>query len=87
VLTLVISFVLFAHPVTWKYGVGGLFVVISLIATQELQRRKGGDVQHVPPKDEAAEMEPLSEDVELAPMPPSNHEDEGEQSPQHQNKA
>jgi len=81
VLTLVISFVLFAHPVTWKYGVGGLFVVISLIATQELQRRKGGDVKHIPPKDEAAEMEPLSEDVELAPMPPSNHEDEGEQSP------
>ena len=80
-LTLVISFVLFAHPVTWKYGVGGLFVVISLIATQELQRRKGGDVKHIPPKDEAAEMEPLSEDVELAPMPPSNHEDEGEQSP------
>jgi hypothetical protein len=81
VLTLVVSFILFAHPLTWKYGVGGFFVVISLVATQELQRRKGGDVKHVPAKDEAAEMEPLSEDVELAAVPPSNHEEDGEQSP------
>merc|ERR1719469_1189797 len=46
VLTIGISFVLFAHPLTWKYGVGAIFVLVSLAATQELQRRKGGDVKH-----------------------------------------
>ena len=35
----------------------------------------------MPAKDEAAEMEPLSEDVKLAAVPPSNHEEDGEQSP------
>ena len=81
VLTVVLSFVLYPKPVSWKYYMGGVAVLLSLVATQELQRRKGGDVKHVPAKDEAAEMEPLSEDVELATVPPSNHEEDGEQSP------
>lgn len=85
VLTIGISFVLFAHPLTWKYGVGAIFVLVSLAATQELQRRKGGDVKHSPPKDEAAEMEPLSEDVELAPRPPSSPA-EGEEQNAHPTK-
>ena len=88
VLTIAISFVLFAHPLTWQYGVGGVFVLVSLAATQELQRRKGGDVKHAPPKEEAAEAEPLREmesaremDVELASMPPSSAAEEKSAQP------
>ena len=67
VLTVVISFVLYPKPLSWKYGLGGVCVLLSLAVTQELQRRKGGDVKHAPPKDEAAEEEPLRDaDVEMA---------------------
>ena len=45
VISIVLSFVFFAKPFVWKYGLGFFLVVVSLVATQELQRRKGGDVQ------------------------------------------
>jgi len=66
VLTVVLSFVLYPKPLSWKYAVGGVAVLASLVATQELQRRKGGDVKHAPPKELAAgsnspEAQPLNE--------------------------
>ena len=45
VLTVVLSFVLYPKPVSQKYLMGGVAVLISLVATHELQRRKGGDVK------------------------------------------
>ena len=52
VLTIVLSFVLYPKPISQKYLLGGLAVLVSLVATHELQRRKGGDVKasdaHVP---------------------------------------
>jgi len=45
VLTVVLSFLLYPKPVSAKYLVGGLAVLLSLAATHELHRRKGGDVQ------------------------------------------
>lgn len=44
VLTVVVSFLLYPKPVSSKYALGGAAVLISLAATHELQRRKGGDV-------------------------------------------
>ena len=50
-LTVLLSFVLYPKPFSTKYILGGIAVVISLLATHELQRRKGGDVQQsAPPK-------------------------------------
>jgi len=48
VLTVLLSFVLYPKPFSTKYILGGIAVVISLLATHELQRRKGGDVQQSP---------------------------------------
>jgi len=45
VLKVVQSFILYPKPISSKYYLGGAFVLISLAATHELQRRKGGDVQ------------------------------------------
>ena len=51
VLTVLLSFVLYPKPFSTKYILGGIAVVVSLLATHELQRRKGGDVQQsAPPK-------------------------------------
>ena len=47
-LTVLLSFVLYPKPFSTKYILGGIAVVISLLATHELQRRKGGDVQQSP---------------------------------------
>ena len=44
VLTVVLSFLLYPKPISDKYVLGGVAVVLSLLATHELQRRKGGDV-------------------------------------------
>ena len=49
VLTVTLSFVLYPKALSYKYFVGGAFVVISLAATQELQRRKGGGALPPPP--------------------------------------
>ena len=49
VLTVTLSFVLYPKALSYKYFVGGAFVVISLAATQELQRRKGGGALLPPP--------------------------------------
>jgi len=57
VLTIVLSFVLYPKPLSNKYALGGAFVLASLVATHELQKRKGGDVQtptHSPIKDLSA---------------------------------
>jgi len=74
VLTVVISFVLYPKPVSWKYGLGGVFVLVSLIATQELQRRKGGDVRHTPSK-EIGEAVPLTDepDADISVSSPMNN--------------
>ena len=56
VLTVIMSFLLYPKPVSWKYGLGGLAVVASLAITQEMQRRKGGDVTHA--SHEATSNEP-----------------------------
>mmetsp|Transcript_41528 Transcript_41528/g.109548 ORF Transcript_41528/g.109548 Transcript_41528/m.109548 type:complete len:360 (+) Transcript_41528:69-1148(+) len=45
VLTVIASFILIPKPISEKYYMGGAAVVVSLLATQELQRRKGGDVR------------------------------------------
>ena len=58
VLTVVLSFVLYPKPMSWKYAAGGAAVLCSLVATQELQRRKGGDVKQ--PRDDGVEAEPLN---------------------------
>lgn len=49
VLTVVLSFVLFPKPISPKYLLGGACVLASLVATHELQRRKGGDVSDARP--------------------------------------
>ena len=54
VLTVVLSFVLYPKPLSYKYALGGAAVLASLVATHELQRRKGGDVKQPPPKPAAA---------------------------------
>jgi len=80
VLTITLSFLLFSadHPFTWKYAAGGVFVLGSLAATQELQRRKGGDVKCSPAK-EAAEAEPLRDpEVELAPAEEGSTHESGQ---------
>ena len=41
VLTIVLSFLLYPKPLSWKYGLGGFAVLLSLAATHELHRRKG----------------------------------------------
>ena len=58
-LTVALSFLLYPKPFSWKYAVGGAAVLISLAATQELQRRKGGDVS--PAK--GGEAQPLARDT------------------------
>jgi len=63
VLTVVLSFVLYPKPISPKYLIGGVCVLASLVATHELQRRKGGDVHNTKGTDakEAAEhTEPLA---------------------------
>jgi len=60
VLTVVMSFVLYPKPLSWKYGLGTAAVLISLVATHELQRRKGGDVTHTNTSTEP-EGRPLTE--------------------------
>ena len=68
VLSVSISFLLYPKPLSWKYGVGGAFVLVSLAATQELQRRKGGDVKLAPPKrDGGGAATAAAADVEMAP--------------------
>jgi len=59
VLTVALSFVLYPKPFSWKYAVGGAAVLISLAATQELQRRKGGDVSPA----EGGEAQPFARDT------------------------
>ena len=74
-LTVLISFVLYPKPFSSKYVLGGIAVIVSLAATHELQRRKGGDVQQLSAprstKEKAAgsEVQPLAsaEDV-VAPL-------------------
>lgn len=57
VITVVMSFIIYAKPLVWKYYLGLAFVVFSLIATQELQRRKGGDVRPALEGNKAADLE------------------------------
>ena len=64
---------LYPKPLSYKYALGGVAVLASLAATHELQRRKGGDVKHAPPKPEEqalntsdVEAVPLTKEVELA---------------------
>ena len=58
-LTVALSFALYPKPFSWKYAVGGAAVLISLAATQELQRRKGGDVSPA----EGGEAQPFARDT------------------------
>ena len=88
-LTVLLSFVLYPKPFSTKYILGGIAVVISLLATHELQRRKGGDVQQSAPpkiapvkrKEKAAgdsEVQPLASadetDVIITPVEPVDEE-------------
>lgn len=62
VCTVLISFVLFPKAFCWQYPVGGVMVIISLVATQELQRRKGGDLKDEPENQLFLVKEPLLPD-------------------------
>ena len=65
VLTVALSFVLYPKPLSYKYALGSAAVLISLAATQELQRRKGGDVKHSPPAShDTSEADKADEAVE-----------------------
>ena len=76
VLTIVLSFVLFPKTVSYKYYLGGVAVLLSLAATHELQRRKGGDVKPAthPEAIRDVEVEPLS------PPSPRSEQDTNEKS-------
>jgi adenosine 3'-phospho 5'-phosphosulfate transporter B3 len=75
VCTVVISFLIFPKTFCWQYLVGGIMVVISLVATQELQRRKGGDVKHEP----AGPLLPIKEPLLVPPGSPTSSETASEQ--------
>ena len=59
VLTVVLSFVIYPKPISDKYVVGGACVLLSLVATQQLQWQKGGDVHHAPVSN-ATDLQPLA---------------------------
>lgn len=67
VITVVLSFVLYPKLISSKYLIGGLFVLVSLAATHELQRRKGGDVQQEDTSKPTAELVRVSSDRTKTP--------------------
>ena len=53
-----------AACIMWcRYLVGGVCVLVSLVVTQELQRRKGGDVKdgHIPKEGGEDQSQPLAQ--------------------------
>ncbi|KAL3893734.1 MAG: hypothetical protein SGPRY_014027 [Prymnesium sp.] len=78
VITVVLSFVLYPKLISSKYLIGGLFVLVSLAATHELQRRKGGDVQQEDTSKPTAELVRSTNRMEEAPLAENVSEGEPE---------
>ncbi|KAL1530753.1 hypothetical protein AB1Y20_001652 [Prymnesium parvum] len=79
VLTVVLSFIIFPKAISDKYYLGGFFVLVSLAATHELQRRKGGDVHHHRPIASSTKgIAPVSNRMEEAPLAENASEGEAE---------
>ena len=79
-LTVLLSFVLYPKPFSTKYILGGIAVVVSLLATHELQRRKGGDVQQSPapkiaPVKKIKTKEKAAGDSEVQPLASADETD------------